>query len=180
MNQENKDKAFFRFAFILSIVVFIAVVVLNKKVLPRPEIKPDWVGFLPLLNAILNGTNTVLLILSGLFIRKKNIAMHKMMNMTAFVLSSLFLISYIVYHWIADETLFPKENPIRPLYLSILTSHIILAALVLPLILISFYRGLQNQVHLHRKIVRFSYPIWLYVAITGVVIYWMISPYYPN
>ena len=79
----------------------------------------------------------------------------------------------------ALETTFPKDNPLRPVYLFILLTHIVLAAIVLPLVLISFYFGLKNEVVKHRKIVRFSYPIWLYVTITGVVVYLMIKPYYP-
>jgi putative membrane protein len=84
----------------------------------------------------------------------------------------------VTYHYFADETKFPAGNPLRSIYLIILTSHIILAALVLPLILISFYRGLNMQVPQHKKIVRWAFPIWLYVTITGVIVYLMISPYY--
>jgi putative membrane protein len=122
----------------------------------------------------------VLLIWSLIEIKKKNIQKHKTINLMAFALSSVFLVSYVLYHWMAPETSYPAENPLRTFYLSILTSHIILAAIVLPLILISFYRGLQMQVELHKKIVRFAYPIWLYVTVTGVIVYLMISPFYPN
>jgi putative membrane protein len=130
------------------------------------------------MNAIINGTCTVLLLTSFYFIRQKKIWIHKRLNIATFFLSSLFLISYVAYHYFADETKFPADNPLRPLYLTILTSHIILAALVLPLILISFYRGLNMQVPQHKKIVRWAFPIWLYVTITGVIVYLMISPYY--
>ncbi|HEX7413932.1 MAG TPA: DUF420 domain-containing protein [Bacteroidia bacterium] len=173
------DKAVFRFVIAISIFVFAVVVILNRKVLPRPDEMPSFVSCLPLLNATLNGSCTVLLLFSLWAIKKKNIALHKKINLTAFVLSSLFLVSYIMYHWMALETTFPKDNPLRPVYLCILISHIILAALVLPMILISFYFGLKNEVIKHRKIVRFSYPIWLYVTITGVVVYLMVKPYYP-
>jgi putative membrane protein len=91
----------------------------------------------------------------------------------------LFLVSYVAYHWMADETKFPLDNPLRPVYLTILISHIILAAVVLPLVLISFWYGLNNKVEQHRKMTRFSFPIWLYVTTTGVIVYFMISPYYP-
>jgi putative membrane protein len=173
------DKTVFRLVTAISIFVFIVVVILNQKVLPRPEVMPSFVTFLPTLNAIINGTCTILLLLSLWAIKKKNIALHKKINLTAFVLSSLFLVSYIMYHWMALETTFPKDNPLRPVYLFILLTHIVLAAIVLPLILISFYFGLKNEITKHRKIVRFSYPIWLYVTITGVVVYLMIKPYYP-
>ncbi|MFY8020109.1 MAG: DUF420 domain-containing protein [Bacteroidia bacterium] len=177
--QEQKDKNIFRLAMAISVVVFIAVVVLNKQVLPKPDVLPSWTYQLPLLNAIINGTCSVLLLLSLYFIKKKNINAHKNINITAFFLSSLFLISYVLYHWLASDTHFPEDNPLRPVYLSILISHIILAAIVLPLVLMSFYRGLMLQVDLHKKLVRFAYPIWLYVTITGVIVYLMISPYYP-
>jgi putative membrane protein len=113
-------------------------------------------------------------------IKKRNIAKHKKINLITFFLSALFLISYVTYHWMSNETKFPIDNPLRPLYLGILISHIILAAVVLPLVLISFWYGLTNQVAKHRKITRFAFPIWLYVTTTGVIVYLMISPYYPS
>ncbi|OYU95088.1 MAG: hypothetical protein CFE21_12335 [Bacteroidetes bacterium B1(2017)] len=178
--QENKDKNFFRLAMGLSAVVFVAVIVLNKKVLPVPAELPSWTYFLPKLNALINGTCSILLLLSLYFIKNKNIAAHKAINLTAFVLSSIFLVSYVLFHWLAPQTYFPEDNSLLTLYHTILISHIILAAIVLPLILISFYRGIQMQVELHKKIVRFAFPIWLYVTVTGVVVYLMISPFYPH
>ncbi len=177
-NQDKQDRLVFNIVTIVSIVVLIAVVILNRKILPRPEILPSWVMYLPKLNAFINGTCTILLLLSLYFIKQKNIAAHKAINLTAFGLSSLFLISYILYHWMANETSFPVENSMRSIYLIILVSHIVLAACVLPLVLLSFYFGLQMNVEKHKKVVRFTYPIWLYVTVTGVIVYAMISPYY--
>lgn len=174
------DKLVFRIVMAISIVVFLAVVVLNKKILPVPETIPDFVYQLPKLNAFINGTCSILLLVSLYMIKQKNIEAHKRLNIFTFILSSLFLVSYITYHWLAQETSFPKDNPMRPLYLVILLSHIVLAALVLPLILLSFHKGLQMQVEKHKKLVRWSYPIWLYVTVTGVVVYLMISPYYTH
>ncbi len=174
------DKFIFRFIIGISVFVFAVVVLLNKKVLPVPQPVPEFVYSLPTLNAIINGTCSVLLILSLMMIKRKNISAHKKLNVTTFVLSSLFLVSYITYHWMAQETSYPKDNPLRPLYLFILITHIVLAALVLPLILLSFHRGFQMQVEKHRKLVRWAFPIWLYVTITGVVVYLMISPYYTH
>ena len=180
-----KDKTVFRLVMTVSIVVFVAVVILNKKILPVPEIIPAFVYKLPKLNALLNGTCSLLLLLSLYFIRQKNIAIHKKLNIIAFCLSSVFLLSYITYHWMAQETTYPVDSPARTTYLIILVSHIILAALVLPMVLLSFYYGLKSQeaggqayIQKHRKLTRWSYPIWLYVTITGVVVYMMISPYY--
>lgn len=176
----NNDKMAFKVITGLSLVIVAAVVLLNKKILPVPETIPDFVYSLPKLNAFINGTCAALLILSFYFIKQKKIEIHKRLNLTAFLLSGVFLISYVTYHWIAEETSYPKDNPLRPLYLTILISHIVLAAVVFPLILMSFYRGLQNQVEKHKKLVRFSYPVWLYVTITGVVVYLMISPFYSH
>ncbi len=174
------DKLVFRIVMTISVVVFVAVVILNKKILPVPETIPDFVYKLPKLNAMINGTCSLLLLLSLYMIKEKNIAVHKKLNIITFVLSSLFLLSYITYHWLAQETTYPVDNPLRPVYLTILISHIILAAIVLPLILLSFHKGLQMQVEKHKKIVRWSFPIWLYVTVTGVIVYLMISPYYTH
>lgn len=174
----NNDKLVFRIVMALSMVVFVAVIILNKKILPVPEVIPSFVYKLPKLNALINGTCSLLLLLSLYFIKQKNIELHKKLNIITFCLSAVFLLSYITYHWMAEETTFPADNSLRPLYLTILISHIILAALVLPLILLSFQKGLQNNVEKHRKLVRFAFPIWLYVTVTGVVVYLMISPYY--
>lgn len=177
-NLATNDKTYFRIVMTLSVVVFLAVVVLNRKWLPRPDDIPSFVFFLPKLNALINGTCSVLLLISLYFIKQKNIAAHKTVNIITFALSSLFLVSYVLFHYFADETIFPQDNPMRPLYLVILISHIILAALVLPLVLLSFYHGLLLNVERHKKLVRWTFPIWLYVTVTGVVVYLMISPYY--
>jgi putative membrane protein len=175
------DKAIFRLIMTVSVVIFGAVIILNKKILPVPAVTPDFVYKLPKLNALLNGTCTFLLLLSFYFIRQKNVVAHRKINITAFILSSMFLLSYVTYHWlIPQEAIFPKDNSLRPVYLFILISHIVLAAIVLPLVLMSFHRGLQMNVEKHKKIVHWAYPIWLYVTTTGVVVYLMISPYYPH
>ena len=178
MIQQSSEKNIFRIIFSVSLLVFVLVIVLNRKILPRPDVPPSFVYVLPKLNAIINATCTVLLLVSFYFIRKKKIQIHKRLNIITFFLSSAFLISYVMYHYFADETKFPVDNPLRPVYLTILTSHIILAALVLPLVLITFYRGLNMYVVTHRKIARWTFPIWLYVTITGVIVYFMIAPHY--
>ena len=187
------DKFIFRFVAGVSIFVFAVVLILNRKILPVPDVTPSFTLFLPKLNAILNGACSVLLLVSLYFIRHGNIPMHKRVNILAFCLSSLFLVSYITFHYLMKkETVFGDLDgdgilseaergavgSIRTVYLTILISHIILAAGVLPLILLSFYRGLQMQVQKHKKLVRWAFPIWLYVTITGVIVYVMVSPYY--
>ena len=172
------DRKFFILSVLVSVIVFTVVVILN--IIPKPNFVPDFVRHLPFLNATINGTCSVLLLASLYFIKRKNIPVHKKINLTTFFLSSLFLVSYILYHYFSEETKFPADNSLRPLYLAILLSHILLASLVLPFILISFYFGLNMKVPQHKKIVRWSYPIWLYVTITGVIVYLMISPYYSS
>lgn len=175
-----------------TIVICLAVTVLNQKVLPVPDSIPSFIFKLPMLNAIINGTCSVLLIFSLLAIKKKNIALHRKINLTAFLLSALFLVSYVTAHYFIPDTKYGDINHdgimaaaekaavsgIKPVYLIILLSHIFLAVLVLPLVLLSFYYGLSDQREKHKKITRFSYPVWLYVTVTGVVVYLMISPYY--
>ena len=181
MNQLTnlKERTMFRIVLFASILVFTLVLVLNRKVLPRPAELPVIATYLPALNAFINATCSVLLILSYRAIRRGKIDVHRQLNLTTFALSAVFIVSYVAYHWMADETKFPEGNPLRPVYLTILFSHIILAALVLPLVLISFYYGLTDQRKKHRRITRWSFPVWLYVTITGVIVYLMISPYYP-
>ena len=187
------DKTIFRTIMGVSVFVFVVVLILNRKIIPVTIPTPSFVYLFPKFNAVINATCTVLLLTSLYFIKRKNIAIHKRINILTFLLSSVFLIFYIVYHYFAPETMFGDSDnngilsaqetlsagKLRYLYYVILTSHIILAALVLPLILLSFQKGLQMQVEKHRKLVRWSFPIWLYVTVTGVVVYLMISPYYP-
>jgi putative membrane protein len=187
------DKFIFRFVAAVSVFVFAVVLILSMKVLPTPDTLPSFTPYLPKLNAVLNGTCSVLLLVSLYFIKQGNITVHKRINITAFCLSSLFLVSYILFHYLmkketrfgdvnGDGILSPTEVEasgfVRYFYYVLLSSHIILAAVVLPLILLSFYRGLQMQVEKHKKLVRWAFPIWLYVTVTGVIVYLMISPYY--
>lgn len=172
------DKAIFRFITGISIFVFLVVVILNRKIIPVTIETPSFVYFLPKLNAIINGLCSILLIISFMQIKKRNIEAHKKLNFATFLLSSVFLVSYILFHYFVKETTYGGEGFLRYIYYTILISHIILAAAVLPLILLSFHRGLQMQVEKHKKLVRWSFPIWLYVTITGVIVYLMISPYY--
>ena len=187
------DKFIFRFVAAVTVFVITVVIVLNRHLIPGPSTPPAFTPYLPLLNAILNGTCSVLLLTSLYFIKNGNVAVHKRLNILTFCLSSLFLVSYILFHYLMrTDTLYgdadgngilsdserASAGGLRTLYLSILVPHIVLAAGVLPLILLSFYRGLQMQVEKHKKLVRWAFPIWLFVTISGVVVYLMIKPYY--
>lgn len=177
-HEHMTDKFIFRFVTGISIFVFLVVVILNRKIIPVTIETPSFVYFLPKLNAIINGLCSILLLLSLNQIRKKNISAHKKLNIVTFILSSVFLVSYILFHYFVKETTYGGTGAMRYVYYAILITHIILAAGVLPLILLSFHRGLQMQVERHRKLVKFAFPIWLYVTVTGVIVYLMISPYY--
>lgn len=188
----TEDKFVFRFIIGLSLIVFLVVVILILKILPVPAVLPSFTYKLPLVNAYLNGTCSILLLLSLYFVKRKNILVHKTLNITAFILSSCFLVIYIVFHYLAPETRFGDLDgnhvlsatekgavgSLRYVYYALLITHIICAAVVLPLILFSFYFALKNQIQRHRKIVRWTWPIWFYVTVSGVVVYLMISPYY--
>ncbi len=174
------DKTAFRVIMVISAIVFAAVIILNKRILPVPEVVPLFIYKLPKLNAFINGSCSLLLLLSLYMIKQKNIEAHRKLNIITFFLSAVFLVSYITYHWIGNETKFPEGNELRPVYLTILLSHIVLAAVVLPLVLLSFYKGLKNQVEAHKKIAKWAWPIWFYVTVSGVVVYLMISPYYTH
>lgn len=179
-------------AIVTTIAVCGLVTVLNQKWIPHPDTFPRFIYSLPLLNAILNGTCTLLLIFSLLAIKKRNIELHKKLNLTAFVLSALFLISYVTAHYFIPDTKYGDVDHdgvmsvvesagvsgIKPIYVVILLLHIFLAIVVLPMVLISFYYGLTDQREKHKKLTRFSYPIWLFVTASGVVVYLMISPFY--
>nr|WP_067055278.1 DUF420 domain-containing protein [Mucilaginibacter sp. L294] len=187
------DKFIFRFVAGITIVVVALVIVLNRHLIPGPATPPAFTPYLPLLNAILNGTCSVLLLTSLYFIKQGNITVHKRLNILTFCLSSIFLASYVLFHYLMrTDTVYgdidgngllsdderTAAGSLRTIYLTILVPHIILAAGVLPLILLSFYRGLQMQVQKHKKLVRWTFPIWLFVTISGVVVYLMIKPYY--
>ena len=178
MTTKNNDRFVFRVVLAISVLVFVLVVLLNKRFFPVPDQIPDIAYYLPGLNATLNGTCFCLLLLSYYFIRKKNYAMHKRINLTAFFLSALFLISYVTYHYLVPETSYGGQGFMRSFYYFILVTHIVLAALVLPLILLSFYYGLNDLRIKHKKLVRWSFPIWLYVTFTGVLVYLLLSPFY--
>ena len=129
---------------------------------------------LPALNATLNSISTLLLLFGYYFIKQRDIARHKLCMVMAFVTSCLFLASYLIYHFQVGSVSFTGQGWIRPVYFAILISHIILAATIAPLALITLYRALKGQYEKHRRIARWTWPIWMYVSVTGVVIYIML------
>lgn len=136
-------------------------------------------GALPALNAALNGVSALLLLTGYYFIRRKNVKAHKTCMLAAFGVSSLFLVSYLVYHIQSGSTPFGGEGWTRPLYFALLVSHILLAASIVPLVLVTLYRGLKSRFALHRRLARRTLPLWLYVSVTGVIIYFMLYHLFP-
>ncbi len=189
--QKNDAKAK-KLIWIVSIIVFAAVTVLGKYNLAGQDILPFNPRIFATINAFINATVTLLLIAGLLTIKNKQFELHKNIMLLAMLLSILFLVSYIGHHLFAGETAYGETDGIkglsdaeratagstRTIYLIILLTHIPLAGLAMPFILFAAYRALTGEYVKHKKMVRYVWPIWLYVAISGVVIYWMIEPYY--
>ena len=135
-------------------------------------------SFLPPIYAAVNGYTAIILLVALWAIKNRKINLHEQMMKTAIGLSLAFLIMYVAYHITSDPTPFGGEGVIKTVYYIILISHIMLSVAIIPLVLISFVRGISQQFTQHRKIARITFPIWLYVTITGVIVYYMISPYY--
>lgn len=149
--------------------------------LSRIQLHVNWgfdVHIFALINAVINSTVALLLIAALFAVRKGNYALHKKLMLTALVLSVLFLISYIFHHVLAGETKFGGTGSLKLLYYIILLTHIPLAGIILPFILYTAYRALIGEYPRHKKLARITWPLWLYVAISGVLVYVLISPYY--
>lgn len=160
----------------LSAVVFVAVAFLTQV---KVEIN---LGFNPhifaTINAGINFTVSVLLVLGLVAVKTKQFVFHKRVMLTAMVLSALFLVSYIAHHLLTDSTPFQGKGMVKYVYYFILMTHIFLAGIILPFILYTVYRGLTSEFSRHKKMGKITWPIWFYVSVTGVVVYLLISPYY--
>ncbi|MEN9949338.1 MAG: hypothetical protein RLY85_90 [Bacteroidota bacterium] len=161
---------------LFSIIVFVAVVFLSRIKLELDL--PFDVHIFARLNAAINSTVAFLLLVGLLAVKRGRYALHKKVMMTAMLLSLLFLVSYICHHLLSDSTSFGGSGTIKYLYYFILITHILLAAIILPFILYTSYRALVAEWPQHRKLARITWPIWFYVSVTGVIVYWMISPFY--
>jgi putative membrane protein len=136
------------------------------------------VSFLPPVIAVINSLTALVLLLGYIFIRQKNVAAHRAMMGTAFGLGGLFLLAYVAYHSQAPQTKFGGVGLIRMVYYTLLLSHILLAIVTVGLVLFTLYFALTQQFARHRRIARWTFPIWLYVSVTGVIVYFLIAPYY--
>ncbi|MBN9484155.1 MAG: hypothetical protein BGO70_11710 [Bacteroidetes bacterium 43-93] len=162
-----------------SFVVFAIVVSLGY---PKFQLKDVDLGFnkhiFATFNAVINSTVSVLLVLALAAVRKRKFLLHKRLMLTAMVLSILFLVSYIAHHLLAGDTKFGGVGAIRYFYFTLLATHIFLAAVILPFILFTAYRSLTGEYDKHKKLARYTWPLWLYVSVTGVLVYILIAPYY--
>jgi uncharacterized membrane protein YozB (DUF420 family) len=140
----------------------------------------DLISYLPHVNACLNGTSALLLFTGYTFIRSRNVAAHRTCQLAALGVSLLFLASYLTYHYHHGATRFQGAGIVRPIYFTILTSHTILAIVIVPLVILTFYRAFRNDFSRHRRIARITLPLWLYVSITGVIVYLMLYQIYPS
>jgi len=174
MEVQVQEKKFNRLINIVSIAVPLVVAILfGVKI---PDVEP--LRFLPPIYAGINGLTAVLLIVSLIAIKNKKIKLHQQINNICIGLSLVFLLMYIAYHMTSESTPFGGEGSIRYVYFFILISHIALSIIVIPLVLRTYAKAYLKQYEAHRKLAKITFPIWLYVAITGVVVYLMISPYY--
>lgn len=188
---EKNNKQILRAITVVSVVVPVLVAVLLF--LPfKFDLPAGLVRSLPHLNAVINSLTSILLIAALVFVKQGKIGLHKKTMFAALGLGALFLVSYVLYHSSAPSTKYGDVNgdmlidaaekaaiaSSSAFYYIVLLSHIVLAAVVLPFVLLAVFAALTNKVSRHKKIVRWAYPIWLYVSVTGVLVYWMISPYY--
>lgn len=165
-----------RFINTLSIAIPVAVAVLLG--IRQKVDLGDWTSYLPHINGIINSVTSILLLAGFYFIRQKNVEAHKRTMLAAFTLGSLFLVSYVLYHLTNESTPFGGEGWVRPVYYFLLISHIVLSIVVVWFVLRAVYFALSGQILKHKQTVKYAYPIWLYVSITGVIVYLMIKPYY--
>ena len=159
---------------ILSVTIPIAIAVLFSVKIPGVA----RLGFLPPIYATINGITAILLVVAVYQIRKGNRKLHERLMKTAIGCSVVFLLLYMAYHMTSDSTVYGGEGMLKYIYYFILLTHILLSIIVIPFVLLTYVRAISGQFYAHRKIARITYPLWLYVAVSGVIVYLMISPYY--
>tara|TARA_Y100000816_G_scaffold289042_1_gene274746 strand:- start:2447 stop:2968 length:522 start_codon:yes stop_codon:yes gene_type:complete len=161
---------------IVSVIIPLAVAVLLF--MPsKIELFGDWTYKLPHFNAVINSLTALFLVISFYMIKyKKNVSMHQLFNTMSFILGGIFLVSYIIYHSSVESTRYIGDS--KGIYYFFLISHILLSIVVVPFVLFAFYYSLSDQIKKHKKVVKYTFPIWLYVSVSGVIVYFMISPFY--
>lgn len=178
MEDNSLEQKFSKFIIIVSIVIPVVVAILFGVKLKDFGCNVEPLSFLPRIYATINGMTALVLIAAVLAIKNGKRILHERLMTSAIVLSVAFLVMYVAYHMTADSTKFGGEGTIRYVYFFILITHIILSIAIIPMVLITYVRALAQKFDTHKKIAKITFPIWLYVAVTGVVVYLMISPYY--
>jgi putative membrane protein len=174
------EQKFSKFIVIVSILIPLVVALLFSVRLKDFGWNVEPLSFLPPIYATINGITAVILILAVTAIKRGKRKLHEQLMTTAIGLSVVFLVMYVAYHMTAESTKFGGEGMVRYFYFFLLISHIILSIAIIPLVLITFVRALAERFDRHKKIAKITFPLWLYVAVTGVIVYLMISPYYAN
>lgn len=180
MNNLSKERNYKKIITVLSIIIPIAVAALFSINLKRLGFDVEPLSFLPLIYATINGITAITLIAAVIAIKNGNRKLHEQLNTFAIACSLAFLLMYIAYHITSDSTEFRREGFIKYVYYFILISHILLSIIIIPLVLTTYMYAKLGDFERHKKIAKKTFPLWLYVAITGVVIYLMISPYYAH
>ncbi len=170
----NYKKKYKTWIWIVSILIPVVVALLFM--VRIPDVAP--LTFLPPIYAAINGITAIILMIAYWAIKQKNISLHEQLMKTSIGLSLIFLVMYVAYHMTSDPTPYGGEGVIRYVYYFILISHIFLSIGIIPMVLITYVRAISNLFFEHKKIARYTFPIWMYIAVTGVIVYLMISPYY--
>lgn len=178
MAMTEEEKKYKGIIWALSIIVPLAVAALFGVNLPKMGYDVEPLSFLPPIYATINGLTAVLLVGAVSAIKKGNAKLHENLIKLCMVCSGLFLLMYVAYHMTSVSTPYGGEGTIRYVYFFILITHILLSIIIIPFVLFTFVRGIAGAYERHKKLARITYPMWLYVAVTGVIVYIMISPYY--
>lgn len=176
--EKSLEKKFNLPIIIVSILIPIVVAILFSVKLKDFGINVEPLSFLPPIYATINGITAVLLIAAVIAIKNGNQKVHQALMTSAIACSVLFLVMYVAYHMTADSTKFGGEGVIKIIYFIILISHIVLSVIIIPFVLYTYVRALSGNFERHKKLARITFPLWLYVAVTGVIVYLMIAPYY--
>ncbi|WP_425076076.1 DUF420 domain-containing protein [Psychroserpens sp. S379A] len=174
----SEEKKYNKWIVVLAIVIPLVVAVLSRMKLQDFGIEVEPLTFLPPIYATINGLTALILIIAVIAIKNKNRVLHENLMTTAIWCSALFLLMYVAYHMTSDSTKFGGEGLVKYIYYFILITHILLSIIIIPFVLITYVRAITNNIERHKKIAKITFPLWLYVAITGVIVYLMISPYY--
>lgn len=177
MNNSNNildDTKYNKLIIALSVVIPVVVAILFRVRIPNVE--P--LSFLPPIYATINGLTALILVIAFVAIKNKNIVLHENLMTTAIWCSVVFLVMYVAYHMTSDPTEYRGEGVLKYVYYFILITHILLSIVIIPFVLITYARAITNNIEKHKKIAKITFPLWLYVAVTGVIVYIMISPYY--